>query len=68
MSDDTPIFGFRTQHFKPKTPCSVCGRKVYVGIVNITQIGRRGGPTKVVCRSCAASWDEDPKGEPDDAA
>ena len=68
MSDDVPIFGFRSQNFKPKTPCSVCGRRVYVRIININDIGRRGGPKKVVCRACAASWDTDPGEVPDDAA
>ena len=56
--DGVPTFGFRELTFTPKAPCQVCSRKVYVGLVNIANDDPKAEGFKVVCRRCAAKWDD----------
>lgn len=61
FDDDVPTFGFREMNFSPKRPCSCCGRRVYVGLVNIANMDASRSDFKVVCRRCATRWDQEAK-------
>lgn len=61
FDDDVPTFGFRELNFSPKRPCECCGRRVYVGLVNLDNMDPRSPDFKVVCRRCADRWDHEAK-------
>ena len=63
FDDDVPTFGFREVNFTPKASCACCGRKVYVGLVNIAHMDRSDEYFKVVCRRCGNRWDHEAKEE-----